>query len=705
MKKLFLTLSLAFACTVMFAVPAKRGQWKTVKLANGQEVRVELRGDEFCKFWQTADGLKLVENPKTGFYEKADMKRMTAKAAELRAKAHAPKLNRPATRGVDLGGDHPVYEGEKKVLLILVQFADVKFKPEHTADLYRRITNEEGFSEGKFRGSVRDYYHDQSFGKFALNFDIAGPVTLPEGYAYYGAHTADGANDSNLGEFTRQACQLADDQVDYSQYDWDGDGEVEMVFFLYAGHGEASYDDPNTIWPHKSNIRYQAPYTPLTLDGTRIDTYACSNELGSGDEIDGIGAICHEFSHCLGLADMYDTSYNGNFGLSKWGIMDQGNYNGDSFIPANYTSYERWYLGWIEPTELTGTMQVNNMKSLGESGESYIIYNEGNKDEYYMLENRTLTGWDSALPGSGLLVLHIDFDPTIWANNLVNSMPDKQYCTIFHADNSATTSASDLAGDTYPYAYNNSLTNTSKPAATLNNVNSDGSYNMNKAVTGITKNADGTISFAFEDQTSSPEDYNLPASYVFYESFDQCNGQGGNDGRFSGSSLGKGTFTTDNGDWSHVGGHGANQCAMVGSTTLPGQVTTPEISIDGETKLWFKVAPYTGDGTQLTLDVKEGDAELSQTEFTMIQGRWSAFSTKITGTGNVKIRFKTNKGRFFIDKVCLTTEDVTGINSITVDGNAGADGRIYSLDGRYMGKDFNSLQKGVYIVNGKKIIK
>ena len=122
MKKLFLTLSLAFACTVMFAVPAKRGQWKTVKLANGQEVRVELRGDEFCKFWQTADGL-LVENPKTGFYEKADMKRMTAKAAELRAKAHAPKLNRPATRGVDLGGDHPVYEGEKKVLLILVQFA------------------------------------------------------------------------------------------------------------------------------------------------------------------------------------------------------------------------------------------------------------------------------------------------------------------------------------------------------------------------------------------------------------------------------------------------------------------------------------------------------------------------------------------------------------------------------------------------------
>ena len=281
-----------------------------------------------------------------------------------------------------------------------------------------------------------------------------------------------------------------------------------------------------------------AERTPLTLDGTRIDTYACSNELGSGDEIDGIGAICHEFSHCLGLADMYDTSYNGNFGLSKWGIMDQGNYNGDSFIPANYTSYERWYLGWIEPTELTGTMQVNNMKSLGESGESYIIYNEGNKDEYYMLENRTLTGWDSALPGSGLLVLHIDFDPTIWANNKVNSMPDKQYCTIFHADNSATTSASDLAGDTYPYAYNNSLTNTSKPAATLNNVNSDGSYNMNKAVTGITKNADGTISFAFEDQTSSPEDYNLPASYIFYESFDQCNGQGGNVGWFCGSWFG-----------------------------------------------------------------------------------------------------------------------------------------------------------------------
>lgn len=705
MKKLFLTLSLALTCAVMFAVPAKRGQWKTVKLANGQEVRVELRGDEFCHYWQTADGLKLVPNKKTGLFEKADMNRMTKRAAELRAKAHAPKLNRPATR-VTLGGEHPVYEGERKALIILVQFADLKFKPEHTADLYRRIANEEGFSEGKFRGSVRDYFHDQSFGKFTLNFDVAGPVTLPEGYAYYGENIdGDHSNPEKMGEFTRTACQLADDEVDFSQYDWDGDGEVEQVFFVFAGHGEASYgEDPNTIWPHKFNIRFCPPYTTLTLDGTVIDTYACSNELGSGDEIDGIGAICHEFSHCFGLADMYDTSYNGNFGLDKWGVMDQGNYNGDSFVPAGYTSYERWYIGWTEPTELTGNMQVNNMKALSTSGESYIIYNEGYDNEYYMLENRVRTGWDSELPGSGLLILHIDFDPTIWASNMVNSMAE-EHCTIFHADNSAGTSATDLAGDTYPYAYNNSLSNTSTPAATLHNVNSDGSLNMNKAVTNITKNADGTISFAFEDLTSAAEDYNLPESYIFYESFDQCNGQGGNDNRFSGTSVGKGTMTTDNSGWTSVGGKGADQCAMVGSTTLPGQITTPEITLNGEAELWFKVAPYTNDGTQLTLDVREGDAELSKSEFTMMQGRWSAFSTKVNGTGNVKIRFKTNKGRFFLDKVCLTNEDVTGISNVTVNGNDANDGRIYSLDGRYMGKDLDGLQKGVYIVNGKKIIK
>lgn len=145
---------------------------------------------------------------------------------------------------------------------------------------------------------------------------------------------------------------------------------------------------------------------------------------------------------------------------------------------------------------------------------------------------------------------------------------------------------------------------------------------------------------------------------------------------------------------------------MFGSSTMDGQATTPEINIDGEYEIWFKAAPYTGDGTSLTLDVREGDAMLETTDFIMMQGRWTVFHTKVTGSGPSTIRFRTNDGRFFLDKVCVTNEPInTGISGVTVDRTQVKDNRIFSLDGRYLGTDMNALQKGIYIVNGKKIIK
>ena len=282
----------------------------------------------------------------------------------------------------------------------------------------------------------------------------------------------------------------------------------------------------------------------------------------------------------------------------------------------------------------------------------------------------------------------------------------RQRCTIFHADNSDGSDDRDQQGDAYPYNYVNSLTNTSTPAAEVNNLNSDGSYLMNKSVTNITRNSDGTMSFEFSDLTSSADDYNLPSSYIFYESFDQNTGTGGNDGVFSGSGVASESLVYDNEGWSSTSRHGADQCAMFGSSTMDGQATTPEINIDGEYEIWFKAAPYTGDGTSLTLDVREGDAMLETTDFIMMQGRWTVFHTKVTGSGPSTIRFRTNDGRFFLDKVCVTNEPInTGISGVTVDRTQVKDNRIFSLDGRYLGTDMNALQKGIYIVNGKKIIK
>lgn len=699
MKKLFLTLSIALMSTLVFAVPAKRGIWKTVKTADGTEVRVELRGDEFCSYWQAVDGRKFVHNSTTGFYDIANLEEMTAKANQMRLSARSNKSN-IETRGA-LGGEHQPYIGTKKGLIILVQFADTKFWPDHTPALYDRIANEEGFNEMGFNGSVKDYFKDQSYGQFELDFDIAGPVTLPNGYAYYGAPT-NGANDNSraLGEMVMDACEAVDADINFKDYDWDNDGEVDQVFILYAGHGQASWNDVNTIWPHEWNLRSASGRT-LTLDGVTINTYACSCELGGKTNpecIDGIGTICHEFSHCLGLADMYDTSYSGNYGLGKWGLMDQGSYNGDSYLPANYTSYERMYAGWIEPTELKENCQVDKMTALAETGEAYIIYNDNNSNEYYLLENRQLNGWDAGLPNSGLLILHVDFDPIIWQQNLVNST-SRQRCTIFIADNNPN---SNEAGDIYPYGYNNSLTNTSTPAATLNNANIDGSKFMNKSVRDITRNSDGTISFSFENENNSDSDYNLPESYIFYESFDQCNGKGGNDGNFSATTTGSVKY--DNTGWSSTSSRSAYMCAQYGSSMLAGNVTTPEITINGTCTLQFKAAPYANEANNIYVEIKEGNGTLSKSTFVMQNGKWSAYNTEITGNGPIKVRFYVNSGRFYLDKVCFSDGSTVGISNTTTDSEV-KDNRIFSIDGRYLGTDLNSLSKGIYIINGKKIIK
>jgi immune inhibitor A len=691
---------MALMSTLVLAVPAKRGMWKTVKMADGTEVRVELRGDEFCSYWQAADGRQLTQNNKTGLYEIADIKAMAEKANKMRQSARRTQGNSPETR-ISIGGEHTPYIGTKKGLIILVQFNDKKFWPEHTKELYNKIANEENFNEMGFYGSVKDYFKAQSYGQFELDFDIAGPVTLPEDYAYYGKPTG-GNNDNNraMGELVKYACESVNNEINFNDYDWDGDGEADQVFILYAGHGQASWDDPNTIWPHAWTLT-SALGSRLKLDNVYIDTYACSCELGGseGQEcIDGIGAICHEFSHCLGLADMYDTTYQtGNYGMGKWDLMDQGCYNGNSYLPSNYTSYERMYAGWIEPIELKENRQINQMKPLADTGEAYIIYNERSKNEYYMLENRQTTGWDSGLPNSGLLITHVDFNSMVWGQNRVNST-SRQRCTIFIADNMPNRNE---AGDIYPYGANDELTNTSLPAATLNNINKDGSKYMNKSIRNITRNSDGTVSFSFENENDIESDYELPESYIFYESFDQCDGEGGNDGNFD--TTPSGSIIYDNEGWTSTSSASANQCGLFGSSTKTGNATTPEITIEGTYTLQFKAAPQGSEGKNIYIKIKNGQGELSKSSFTLAKSRWYALSTNITANGPLKISFYVTSGSFYLDKVCLSNTS-TGISN-TVTDNEVKDNRIFSIDGRYMGKDLNSLKKGIYIINGKKIIK
>ena len=480
MKRLSAIFSLLTMTAVMLAVPAKRGVWKTVRQADGTEVRVELRGDEYGHFWQSADGVKYIEDNTKGVYKVADMKAVSEKASARRrlvSKARsAAKLRKSKA-----ASKAPLYTGSKKGLLILVQFSDKKFKASNNLALYRQVVSGTNYSNASlgFKGSVRDYFRDQSDGQFDFDIDVVGPVTLPHNYAYYGANMLNG-DDERPEEMIVDACKMVDDEVDFTQYDWDGDGEMEQVFILYAGHGEASYDDEDTVWPHAWYLKDGAGIT-LRLDGVLVNSYACGSELGSGSKIDGIGTICHEFSHCFGLPDMYDTCNDGgNYGMMSWSLMDYGSYNADGFIPPCYTSYEKMAVGWKQPIEFTEDMEVKDLKPYSEGGDAYILYNEGNRNEYFLLENRQLTGWDEGLWGHGLLAIHVDYDANVWEWNEVNctdgySGNNHQRCTVIPADGNYVESITAVANDAFPYRSSTSITN-STSNTTLYNRNTDGTY-------------------------------------------------------------------------------------------------------------------------------------------------------------------------------------------------------------------------------------
>lgn len=519
MKKLYLMLSMLFAFgTAANAVPAKKLQ-KVITLANGTQVSVELRGDEYLSWWEGTDGTAYrTTATDENVFEAFDLEAQKPAAAARRARTEQGRVARLARvknslKGADdkmrgLGGDHITYKGVKKGLVVLVDFKNKKFADGHDLEYYKNVINGKDFTDEEegYVGSVRDYFLAQSNGQFELDFDVVGPVTMSKNYGYYGN---DGAyqKDEKVYEMIKEACDGIKDQVNLKDYDWDGDGEADQVFFLYAGLGQASGGSAGTIWPHESELRYW-PCGVLSYPTGKINTYACANELqpetqGSSRYISaGIGTICHEFSHCLGFADMYDTTGGGGYGMSVFDVMDQGSYNGNGFVPCNYTAFERIYAGWVEPIELIDPATVKDMKSVSDYGRPFIMYNYKNTNEYFLLENRQNTGWDKGLYGSnGLLIVHVNYVPSRWANNSVNSSAEKiQCCTVVNADGSREISNTlSLQGDLYPYeekgvTMNDEFTDESEPAAKLYNKNSDNSYALGIPITKI-KRSKGSVSF------------------------------------------------------------------------------------------------------------------------------------------------------------------------------------------------------------------
>ena len=332
----------------------------------------------------------------------------------------------PQTRSNDADGQ-VAYIGEKRGLVILVAFPDQPFSTDNSRQQWQDIICLQGFSDNEAPGSVSDYFYDQSYGQLRILFDVVGPVEVSQPYAFYGKnkHWAENDDfDQNDGQMVEEACRAVADSVSFADYDWDGDGRVDMVYIIYAGYGESDYwrTDTDVIWPHMGtlSIDWEDDYPEgLTLQGLLIDQYACSNELASNGRLSGHGTICHEFSHCLGLPDLYDT-LTGRSVLGRYDLMDTGNYNGSGWCPPGYSSYERYACGWLEPQVTEAPHDIDSLAPLHLEPDVRIYREEPADNDYYLIEYRADDSWDHSLPSHGLMAWHIDYDAKAWEDNLVN---------------------------------------------------------------------------------------------------------------------------------------------------------------------------------------------------------------------------------------------------------------------------------------------
>lgn len=406
-----------------------------------------------------------------------------------------------------------VYRDDHRQLVLLASFNDLTFMDEDPLSLWNSIFNEEGMSTPPFHGSVHDYFYDQSYGQFNLQFDLYH-VALDKPHADF---RSVGDDDSNSGLLLMDLIDAIREEVsDWSVYDWDGDGYVDQVLILYAGQGQNDGGGSQAIWPHQWSLTGQEREAYAVTSGGNeylIDNYGCFPELSGSKNYGTFGTLCHEYGHCLGLPDFY---YSNKKVVGAWDIMDYGNYNEGGFCPPGYSAHERMLLGWLDMTELTEPTTVNDLMPLCEGQEAYMIRNDNYANEYYIIENRQPIKWDSSLPGSGVLIFHIDYDEEVWHTGQPNTSQKKRY-TIFAANNSNT----DFSHWAYPYEQNDSLTNLSTPASMLYHLNSEDNYYMNRPVYHISVNDDGVASFDFMDDptgivfNSQPSTLHLPPSSIY----------------------------------------------------------------------------------------------------------------------------------------------------------------------------------------------
>ena len=615
-----LLFGLLFAAMTAGAVKMKPGI-NIIKQADGTTITVRAYGDEDLSYFLASDGTLLYQEG-TNFYiagVKADgtlystgvlahepsmrtikeisaIKAQNAKAFynSMETQAKANKVRRePMTPDNSLLPSL----GKHKIPVILVEFSDVEFSvenPKATFDKYlngKELFNKETDPEmGQNYASVAKYFKDMSFGKFEPEFEVFGPVNLGKPLATYGAGYS---SQENMGLLLTDACTAVDDEVDFTQYDSNDDGNIDLIYIIYAGFSQSIAGNSTDCIHPKSGYLSLAK----SFDGMDVKRYGVNNELNgtpadqaNGPIINGIGLLCHEFSHCMGLPDLYPKSGSIaeaciNQNMDYWSLMDAGEYTANGYRPTAYTAWERERLGWMEIGTLTGPSNVE-LKSLDEGGAAFRIYNDKDETghEYYIVENVQNNGWNKNLFGNGLMVTHVDY---------------------------------------------------------LSSQFSLGGCKVN--------NTEG-----------HPRMHVMAADGMFVPEY------------FLGSTIEDSYIT-------FLKEHNADLVAKYG-----GQVFSIE---DYKAEAAGDLFPGTSNATSLTDDSQPMKAWTYNGE---TMGKPITDITNDTEKGIVSFKFKGGG------------EPVDGINEVTV--NKTTDSRVYSISGTYMGNDINSLPKGIYIRNGKKVI-
>ena len=460
-RHIFFVLLFTFFNLLTSARPVRVGN-HTFHQPDGSSFQARCVGDEFYKIHLTNDGYAIVKGEDGWWYYadfEADGKRVLSghkvgqdtpqsvldrsrniPYSQIEQAAYSKKNARPERQFKP----QLLSEGKttKRALVILAQYEDVSF--EYGRDKFADMLTKDGYSYNGATGSAKEYFEDQFGGKVEFIFEVSPVVTLSQRRSYYGANDSYYEQDMRPAEMIKEACELADAQgVDFAKYDEDGDGYVDNVFVFFAGGDEAENpDETDYIWSHSWYVKSGAGLD-VTLDGKKIDRYACSAELafnGTRNVMTGIGTFCHEYSHTMDLPDLYDTDYEANgWGAGMWAwtsLMDGGNMNNDNNTPPYFNAIEREFLGIAQPTTIvrngTYTLEPVHLNS------RFYRIDTQNPGEYYLIECRKETGWDTFIKGSGMLVYHIDKSARYtkrWADNQINCYANYQCADVIEADN------------------------------------------------------------------------------------------------------------------------------------------------------------------------------------------------------------------------------------------------------------------------------